>query len=63
MKLSTLHAHLAELIADGWGEHHVIDDRGNDVRSVAKPSMRRFSRSENSAVMLSLSIDHEGWNQ
>jgi hypothetical protein len=63
VKLTTLHARLTELVEAGYGDHHVIDDRGNDVRTVHPPHTKAVRRSEDSAVMLSLSIDHEGWNR
>ncbi len=63
MKLSTLHARLTELIDAGYGDHHVIDGHGNDVRTVISPRTKPLSRSEESAVMLHTCIDHEGWNK
>ncbi len=63
MKLSTLHARLSELVDAGWGDHHVIDNDGNDVTDVTAPLTRRRSRAEESAVMLAFHIDHEGWDK
>ncbi len=63
MKLLTLHARLTELVEAGYGDHHVIDGLGNDVRDVHAPQVRRLSRAEDSAVMLGTCVDDEGWDR